>query len=315
MSIALYGQAGFYTHGGGAGRRGDFITSAEVGPLFGVVIARALERWWRQLGEPDDFTVIEVGAGRGTLARAITTAAPAGLAHYVAVEVSASLRAEHPKTVTSLAEMPAEPVVGVVLANELLDNLPFRLAVYDGGWREAFVDIGRDGRPVEVLSAPFDPAPMALPPQAPHGARAPLQDAAGQWVDAARAVLRAGRVVAFDYCTPRTAMLTQDNWRAWLRTYRGHHHGAHYLVDPGDQDITTQVCLDQLPEPDAIRQQAQFLQLWGIDELVEEGREYWRAHASAPSLDALRMRSRIAESEALLDPDGLGAFSVLEWVV
>jgi hypothetical protein len=26
------------------------------------------------------------------------------------------------------------------------------------------------------------------------------------------------------------------------------------------------------------------------------------------------MRSRVSEAEALLDPDGLGAFTVLEWV-
>ena len=32
-------------------------------------------------------------------------------------------------------------------------------------------------------------------------------------------------------------------------------------------------------------------------------------------LAALRARSRIRESEALLDPDGMGAFRVLEWIV
>ena len=40
MRIALYGSHGFYTTGGQAGRRGDFITSPEVGPLFGAVLAR-----------------------------------------------------------------------------------------------------------------------------------------------------------------------------------------------------------------------------------------------------------------------------------
>jgi SAM-dependent MidA family methyltransferase len=53
--VALYGPDGFYMrpHGGRAGRRrGDFITSAEVGPLFGVVLARYLDDVWRALGEP-----------------------------------------------------------------------------------------------------------------------------------------------------------------------------------------------------------------------------------------------------------------------
>ena len=50
MRLALYGEGGFYTTGGRAGRRGgDFITSPEVGPLFGTVIARALDAWWKEL--------------------------------------------------------------------------------------------------------------------------------------------------------------------------------------------------------------------------------------------------------------------------
>ena len=51
------------------------------------------------------------------------------------------------------------PFDGVIIANELLDNLPFRLAVFDDGWREAFVVELPDGRLVEQLSAPFDPVP------------------------------------------------------------------------------------------------------------------------------------------------------------
>ena len=50
-----------------------------------------------------------------------------------------------------MATLPDEVTAGVVFANELLDNLPFRLAVYDGDWREAFVAIGADGSFVEVL--------------------------------------------------------------------------------------------------------------------------------------------------------------------
>ena len=50
-----------------------------------------------------------------------------------------------------------------------------------------------------------------------------------------------------------------------------------------------------------------------FDELVEEGRRVWSEQAARPGLDAMRMRSRISEAEALLDPDGLGSFLVAEW--
>ena len=54
MEAALYGEGGFFATGHGAGRAGrDFVTSPEVGPLFGACVGRALDRLWRALGEPD----------------------------------------------------------------------------------------------------------------------------------------------------------------------------------------------------------------------------------------------------------------------
>jgi SAM-dependent MidA family methyltransferase len=336
MELALYGAEGFYVRpdGGSAGRRGDFITSPEVGPLFGAVIARYLDAEWARIGRPDQFTVIDAGAGPGTLARSVLAAAPEcrDALRYVAVEISPAQRARHPDGIVSVPELP-EPAPstdgpltdgpltdgpltdGVVIANELLDNLPFRLVVFDNGWREAFVALGSDGRFAEVLSAPFDPVPACLPVSPPFGSRAPLIDRAAAFVAHARGLLRSGSVVAIDYGTPITAMLAGRPWRDWLRTYRGNERGDHYLAAPGTQDITIDVPIDQLPEPDTVRAQAQFLQRWGIDELVDEGRRVWTEQAARPGLEAMKMRSRISEAEALLDPTGLGGFLVAEWRV
>jgi SAM-dependent MidA family methyltransferase len=329
MELALYGDHGFYTGsdfddptpggGGAAGRRGDFITSPEVGPLFGTVVARMLDAEWERLGRPDRFSVVEVGAGSGTLARAVLAAAPAskGALVYTAVEISARQRAQHPDGVVPVASLDAVAgageLYGVVLANELLDNVPFRLAVFDGGWREAFVVESDDGGFAEVLSAPFDPAPAMLPASAPHGARVPLQDGARTVVETSGALLASGSVHVFDYCRPLTADLALLPWREWLRTYRGHQRAGHYLSEPGSCDITGDVAVDQLPPPDAVRTQAQFLERWGIADLVDEGRRYWSAHSQRPDVAALKMRSRVSEAEALLDPAGLGGFTVLEY--
>jgi SAM-dependent MidA family methyltransferase len=313
MREALYGERGFYRLEGRAGRRGgDFLTSPEVGPLFGAVLSRALDGWWDELDQPDPFAVVDAGAGPGTLARSILAAHPrcSDALRLVAVEVSNAQRASHPEGVQSRSTMPDEPFAGVVIANELLDNLPFRLLVFDGGWREAWV--ARDGeRFVEVLR-PLDDPPPWLPPTAPHGARIPWQQDAMRWVSATLSGLTRGRLVAVDYMSSTPALAVRP-WREWLRTYRGHDRGGHYLASPGEQDITAEVALDQLPEPDVVRTQAQFLQRWGIDELVEEGRREWSANAARPTVAAMTMRSRVREAEALLDPRGLGSFSVAEW--
>jgi SAM-dependent MidA family methyltransferase len=280
-------------------------------------VARFLDSEWNRIGRPDPYVVVDAGAGPGGLVRSIVAAQPscANAMRLVAVDVSVAQRAQHPDDVESRADLPDGPFDGVIIANELLDNLPFRLAVHDEGWREAYVVTLPDGRRVETLSAPFEPVPTVLPGSAALGARAPLQDAARRWVDDARRRLRRGTLLVIDYMTPTTAALAARPWRDWLRTYRAHARGEHYLVAPGSQDITSEVAIDQLPAPDSVRPQAQWLHLHGITELVDDGKRYWEAHAANPDLSAMRMRSRVAESEALLDPTGLGAFTVLEYRV
>jgi hypothetical protein len=61
------------------------------------------------------------------------------------------------------------------------------------------------------------------------------------------------------------------------------------------------------------QRQHEFLRSHGIDELVEEGRRIWDERAHLGDLAAIRARSRVTEAEALCDPDGLGAFRVVEW--
>ena len=315
MRLALYGECGFYTTGGRAGRRGgDFITSPEVGPLFGTVIARALDAWWKELGSPSRFDVVECGAGPGTLARSILAAQPECLEamRYVAVEISASQRALHPQGVESRKNMPDGPITGVILANELLDNLPFRLFVFDGSWMEAFVSQATGGQFVEVLRT-LDVVPSCLPQTAPLGSRAPIQDAAASWVRDCLSKISNGRLLLFDYCSTSTAEISLTPWREWLRTYRDQGRGTHYLTESGLQDITTQVMLDQLPTGFSTSTQADFLTQWGIDELVHDGNVYWESMKQAPDVAAMKMRSRCTEVKSLTDSSGLGAFTALLW--
>ena len=315
MELSLYSQNGFYNTIGKAGRRGDFLTSPEVGPLFGAVIAQAIDSRWYELGCPNKFTIVEVGAGPGTLARSVLKAdlksRPA--ISYIAVESSLTQRNLHPIEVISQDQMPSEPFVGMIIANELLDNLPFRLFVFDNQWQEAFV-IERDGKFLEVLHTVED-APAWLPQNPPLGTRLPVQRQAQKWLASSLYLVEHGSLIIFDYCMTSEIASTKP-WRDWLRTYRQHELGGHYLSQPGEQDITSHLMIDQLKmiaEPTIVSRQADWLSKHGLNTLVDEGKTYWQTHAAKPDLQAMLMRSRVTESESLCALDGLGNFKVLEW--
>jgi SAM-dependent MidA family methyltransferase len=306
------------------------------------------------MGSPDPYVVIEAGAGPGTLARTVLAAGPgcAPALRYVLVERSAAQRRLHAAAVrledpslafapvdhdgeepvpgasvgpicVSLEELPRTAGPAVVVANELLDNLPFGLAERRAGdWHELRVDVARTpggGRLIERL-VPVTPERAAvldrLAPEAGEGARVPVQEAARAWLrEALAAATPAGRVVAIDYATT-TADLAARPPAEWLRTYRAHARGGGILDDLGAQDVTCEVAVDQLAlvrPPTSDTAQADWLRRWGIESLVEQARTEWQARAHVADLAALTARSRVTESAALLDPAGLGAFRVLEW--
>lgn len=360
LELALYApDAGFYASGGAAGRSGDFLTSPEIGPLFGAVLARALDDWWDELGASDPFVVVEAAAGVGTLAKAVLAAAPrcAPALRYLLVERSEPLRNRQPSVlaiepaatvlgpvapsdeddgegalvlpgggprVASLSELPAGPLTGVIFANELLDNLPFVLLERTStGWSEVRVAESptSDGsRLIEVLtpaSATDVELAERLVPSAQVGARIPLQGGAVEWLRNALRRLSRGRVVLIDYASTTDDLATRPV-SEWLRTYRGGGPGTGPLDRPGSQDITVEVCIDQLARihtPAGNRPQHEFLAEHGLGSLTEAARADWQAAAAAPDLAALRAKSRLSEAAALADPTGLGAFRVLEWTV
>jgi SAM-dependent MidA family methyltransferase len=362
MEAALYDDAaGFYSVGGAAGRGGDFVTSPELGRLFASVVARALDQWWEELGRPDPFLVVEAGAGAGTLAGDVLAAAPACLPalRYVLVERSPRLREaqvgrlplELPAFVlgpaaadgtdpdddsvhtvpgrgpmaTSLAELPAVGFAGVVVANELLDNLPFDLVEWrQDDWQEVRVaaSSARGEGLAEVLIAASPEVAtlasrLATGCRLENGARLPLQHQATRWLRRALSLVQHGRLLLFDYAAT-TAELACSPWTTWLRTFRQHRPGDAPLEAPGTQDITCVVATDQLAgvrAPTTDRSQADWLAAYGIDTLIEAARSSWQKRASIGDLDALRARSQVHEAHALVDPEGLGAFRALEWAV
>ena len=320
ITAALYDpDEGFYTREeftGRAGRRGDFLTAPEVGPLFGAVIANALDAWWTEAGEPDEWVVREIGAGPGTLARAVIAADPmchqGGALRLELVEISDAQRSMHPTGDVIASSSPGLVPGGrcdVIIANELLDNLPFDIGERaSDGWREVLVGFENDCF-VECLG---ELVPDMFGVEADMAGRLPLLRTAGKWIRAHRSV--GARLLVFDYAAPTRVL--SERGTGWLRTFRDHGAGSHWLDEPGSQDITTDLATEQIvAAADGPRSmtQAAFLRAYDIEGLVDEGRVRWAAGAAVGDLAALRARSRIREAETLLDPAGMGGFTVFEW--
>ena len=360
---ALYGGGGFFASGRGAGRgaghgAADFITSPEVGPLFGALVGDALDRWWDALDRPDPYVVVEAGAGRGRLASDVVRAGPRSLGalRYVLVERSAALREEQRKllrleppdeafgpyvagpdvpvpvprsgpVITSIDELPGVEFEGVVLGNELLDNLPFGIACFTGSstseWAEVRVGLDGSGAFVEVVvpALATDAAALArvtagVTPAV--GDRLPIPRGLDDWLRQVATTLHRGYVVLVDTMDTAAGMLARGSG-GWLRTYRDHAPAGPALEDPGSRDLVADVVVEQLRHAAADAgfavlaetTQSEWLEDLGIAHLVDEGRRLWEQGAAVGDLAALEARSRATQAAALTDPAGLGAHRVV----
>lgn len=323
---ALYDPDGFFGgHRLRSEKAGDFLTSPEVSPLFGETLAVFVGA---ELDRVGGHRVVEVGAGSGSLLRPLLAALGREVEAW-AVEVSPAARSSlgallpADRVVASLAEVP-DPIDGVILANELIDNLPVAIAIRDGdGWSERWVGaeggelalVGRSARPEVARWADR----FGLP--CPDAGIVEVQLAADAWVTDAVGRLGRGTVAVVDY-GDESENLAPRRQDGTLRTYRSHHLGPHPLAEPGATDITVDVnftAVRSAAEAAGARaevfRQDDFLAGLGLRERLStlRRRELELARSSDPgdAMERLGVRTVRTEAETLLHPRGLGDFRVL----
>jgi SAM-dependent MidA family methyltransferase len=185
---------------------------------------------FEELGRPGDFTVVELGAGRGEMAQALSEW------RYVPVDVAHGALPER--------------FTGVVFSNEFFDALPVEAAVRRGGgfremragWngsRFVWVECG----PVPAEAADYlerNPAPCEEGDLVEAGLDALA------WMERIAKALERGFVFTIDYGYTRRESARFRN--GTLMSYRRHAALEDVLAEPGERDITAHVCFTALEE-------------------------------------------------------------------
>jgi SAM-dependent MidA family methyltransferase len=240
-------DAGFYARGPRLGPGGAFTTAPTLHPAFAAaVVAEAAAAGAER--------VLEAGPGDGALAEALVEA---GL-EVVLLERAEGMRRLQRERLGDRARWIADPSEmapfhGLVVANELLDAIPFRLFADDA---EVFVGLDAAGRFIAV------PAPRA---RAVRTIQRPQLDPVLRGL---ADVLQRGRLLLVDYAA------APGDPRDPVRTYIGGRHGGDPLQAPGTQDITADV---DFAEVRAIVHAA------GLTVVADEPQAAWlRRHGAAP---------------------------------
>ena len=268
MNLVLYAPGlGYYSAGAvKIGTGGDFVTAPEISPLFGHCVARQCVEFLRKTaGE-----LLELGAGTGRLAAdVLAELARLGAlpSRYSILEISAELRERQRLTLASLPpalrsrvqwldSLPAAPISGLILANEVADALPFECFVVTGeGVAEEGVSRSGSGalelrtRPAPAaLRAEFARLQATLPAPLASGYRSEICPRLDAWVHSLADCLREGALLLFDYGLGRAERYHPQRDAGTLQCHFRHRAHGDPLLYPGLQDITAWVDFTRVAE-------------------------------------------------------------------
>ena len=224
MESALYdSEFGYYHLEARIGAEGDYWTSPEVHTIFAQTIARQLAQAAEAIAPTGPFTVIEMGAGKGTFAgyvlKNFQREQPALLKRleYVIIERSSGMTQRQQdhlgpfrqagvfiRWLPDLAALASGSVTGVIFSNELVDAFPVHRVVQRPlGLREIFVGWSSSQGFTDIEASPVAPALQQYFPRLgirlEDGQRAEVNLEALRWMRRVAASLRRGVVLTIDY--------------------------------------------------------------------------------------------------------------------
>ena len=329
MDMALYDpEFGYYVSRGlRIGREGDFYTSSHLHPVFGAMVGKQIREMWEIMGSPEDFTVIEMGAGEGYVCRDMldylerASRDDDGVSddfyqtlRYLIVERNELQRLRQQERLIAYTDKvtwasdirEAGKISGCIFSNELLDAFPVHLVRMEDQLREIYV--GHNGTDFaeqtgdlssDTIAEYFRVAGIPLE----QGYTTELNIRIRDWLFDIDAVLENGFVFTVDYGHPEEEYYSEDRNRGTLLCYHNHEFNEDPYKNIGDQDITSHVNFSSVKrwgEEAGLRalgycSQGSFLLAMGIDQEI--------AKLAGTSDDYLFEVSRIKK---LFLPQGMG---------
>lgn len=261
------------------GPQGDFSTAPSLTDDFAALLAPQLAAWLEQLG-PGPLALVETGPGEGTLAADLAMELARGWPQLAArtalvlVDPSAGLverqrqrLADCPMPVrwSTFEGLAEQPLVGVVLAHEVLDALPVDRIVWDGRiWRRQDVGLtaaspsgdSDDSASLELVAGELLQASelqrlaelgLADPgPQRPAGWSTELHPGLEPWLRDCGACLKSGVLLVVDYALEAFRYYAPQRSAGTLMAYRAQQASSDPLREPGEWDLTAHLCLESL---------------------------------------------------------------------
>lgn len=271
MATALYDSVhGYYTSGiQRVGKGGDFITSVSIGRIFGLILARRLEKFWREIDQPRELNIIEPGAHDGTLCADILHEARKlspefyNAIQYHLVEAAPSLTSTQQKklmpefagkftTQSDLSEL--HNLHGAIISNELIDAFPVDLIRFEQHtWHQLMVDTSPNGNLIFTSAEITDPELCSfckslshLGTEFPEGYTTEYNPGIARFTKAASRALASGLFITIDYGHLAEDYYHPDRVTGTLQTYHHHRNSNNPLESPGEIDITSHVDFSQL---------------------------------------------------------------------
>ena len=267
MELTLYAPGlGYYSAGARKfGAAGDFITAPELSELF----SRCLARQCQEVLSHSRGDILELGAGSGLMAATVLRelATLGSLPEqYLILEISAELRQRQRQTLLNhtpelldrvhwLDGLPAQPIQGVVLANEVLDALPVeRFRITPKGPKPLRVRWINDrfqyelGKQDRDLSEWLQTLQQTLGGDLSVGYESERNLYLDGWINSLADCLQQGTILFIDYGYPAREYYHPERRTGTLLCHYRHHAHDDPFFYPGLQDITASVDFTALAE-------------------------------------------------------------------